>query len=103
MPPDDVAPDDGAASRRAAGDIAAPDAEREPSFVNRLVAASLRQRLIVVLLAIGVAGLGIWSFSRLPVDAYPDLSPPSVEISTQWPGHAAEEVERLITAPTELA
>jgi cobalt-zinc-cadmium resistance protein CzcA len=36
------------------------------------------------------------------VDAYPDLSPPIVEIITQWPGHAAEEVERLITVPIEF-
>jgi cobalt-zinc-cadmium resistance protein CzcA len=37
------------------------------------------------------------------VDAYPDLSPPMVELTTQWPGHAAEEVERLATLPLELA
>ena len=72
------------------------------SFVNRIVQASLDQRLIVVFLAALLIGGGIWSLKRLPVDAYPDLSPPQVEISTQWPGHAAEEVERLITAPTEL-
>ncbi len=48
-----------------------------------------------------MAGLGIWSFSRLPVDAYPDIAPPMVELVTQWPGHAAEEVERLITVPVE--
>ena len=47
-------------------------------------------------------GAGLWSFSRLPVDAYPDLSPPMVEMITQWPGHAAEEVERLITVPIEV-
>ncbi len=46
-------------------------------------------------------GAGSWSLDRLPVDAYPDLSPPMVEIITQWPGHAAEEVERLITVPVE--
>ena len=38
----------------------------------------------------------------MPVDAYPDLSPPMVEVITQWPGHAAEEVERLVTVPTEV-
>lgn len=84
----------------------APDHEgvllRRPSFVNRIVAVSLRQRLIVVLLGLLVAGAGVWSFTRLPVDAYPDLTPPIVDIVTQWPGHAAEEVERLITAPAEL-
>jgi len=46
-------------------------------------------------------GAGTRSLDRLPVDAYPDLSPPIVELITQWPGHAAEEVERLITVPVE--
>src|SRR5438445_1341063 len=45
---------------------------------------------------------GVISFERMPVDAYPDLAPPMVEIITQWPGHAAEEVERLVTLPIEL-
>lgn len=45
---------------------------------------------------------GIVSFQRMPVNAYPDLSSPQVELITQWPGHAAEEVERLVTLPLEL-
>ena len=45
---------------------------------------------------------GALSFQRMPVDAYPDLSPPMVEIITQWPGHAAEEIERLVTLPMEV-
>ena len=45
---------------------------------------------------------GVVSFQNLPIDAYPDLSPPRVQIVTQWPGHAAEEVERLITIPLEV-
>ncbi len=45
---------------------------------------------------------GAFSFQNLPIDAYPDLSPPHVEIITQWPGHAAEEVERLVTIPLEI-
>jgi heavy metal efflux system protein len=73
------------------------------TFVNRIVAGALRQRLLVAVLAMGLVGLGVWSFRRLPVDAYPDLSPPMVEIVTQWPGHAAEEVERLVTVPVEQA
>ena len=55
-----------------------------------------------LLLTLILIGAGIRSLDRLPVDAYPDLSPPMVEIITQWPGHAAEEVERLITVPVEL-
>ncbi len=71
------------------------------SVINRIVASSLRQRFLVALLTLLLIAAGIWSMNRLPVDAYPDLSPPRVEIITQWPGHAAEEVERLITVPIE--
>ncbi len=71
------------------------------SIMNRIVESSLRQRFIIVLLTLVLIGAGAWSLKRLPMDAYPDLSPPMVEIVTQWPGHAAEEVERLITVPME--
>ena len=75
---------------------------RTASIINRIVASSLRQRLLVVLMMLLLAGAGVFSLNRLPVDAYPDLSPPMVEIITQWPDHAAEEVERLITVPVEV-
>ncbi len=77
-------------------------APRTASAINRIVSSSLRQRFLVVIGALLLVGAGLWSFSRLPVDAYPDLSPPMVEMITQWPGHAAEEVERLITVPIEV-
>jgi len=81
----------------------APGGEpRTASIINRIVASSVRQPFLVGLLTLLMTGTGIWSFSRLPVDAYPDLSPTMVEIITQWPGHAAEEVERLITVPVEV-
>jgi len=76
-------------------------APRSPSIINRIVASSLRQRFLVVLMTVVLIGAGLRALNRLPVDAYPDLSPPIVEVITQWPGHAAEEVERLITVPTE--
>jgi len=83
---------------------ATPPVGDEPgsSFVHRLVQAALRQWFLVFLFSALLVGVGIWSFSRLPVDAYPDLSPPMVEIITQWPGQAAEEIERLITVPLEV-
>jgi heavy metal efflux system protein len=70
--------------------------------MNRIVAASLAQPLLVILMMLVLIGAGVRSLQRLPVDAYPDLSPPIVEIITQWPGHTAEEVERLITVPVEI-
>jgi cobalt-zinc-cadmium resistance protein CzcA len=71
------------------------------SFIHRIVALALAQPMMVMAAAIAVAAAGVWSFSRLPIDAYPDLASPTVEITTQWPGHAAEEVERLLTVPIE--
>ena len=76
-----------------------PVAPRSASIMNRIVAASLSQRLLVIIGALVLLVAGTRSVERLPVDAYPDLSPPMVEIITQWPGHTAEEVERLITVP----
>jgi cobalt-zinc-cadmium resistance protein CzcA len=75
---------------------------RTASLMNRIVAASLGQRFITVLLTLVLIGAGVWALKHLPMDAYPDLSPPMVEVVTQWPGHTAEEVERLITVPVEL-
>jgi cobalt-zinc-cadmium resistance protein CzcA len=79
-------------------------AEPRPSgsnFINRIVALSLEQRILVAFLTLLLIGAGIRAWDRLPVDAYPDLSPPMVSITAQWPGHSAEEVERLITVPIE--
>jgi heavy metal efflux system protein len=82
---------------------AGPDSLPPPprSIMNRLVASSLHQPLLIFLMTALLLVLGTRSLNRLPVDAYPDLSPPMVELITQWPGHAAEEVERLITVPVE--
>ena len=71
-------------------------------MIHRIVQAALRQRFLVLMLTAFMMAAGIISFRRMPVDAYPDLAPPQVELITQWPDHAAEEVERLVTLPLEL-
>ncbi|HZS55186.1 MAG TPA: CusA/CzcA family heavy metal efflux RND transporter [Bryobacteraceae bacterium] len=71
-------------------------------MISRLVSFALSQRFLIVIASLAVMIWGGVAFQRLPIDAYPDLSPPHVEIITQWPGHAAEEVERLITIPIEI-
>jgi heavy metal efflux system protein len=71
-------------------------------MIHNIVQFALRQRFLVLMLAVFLIIAGSISFQRMPVDAYPDLSPPMVEVITQWPGHAAEEVERLVTLPTEV-
>lgn len=108
-PPESNEPSDSVARSNPSdpGGASLIDAETSPagsdaqSVVNRIVAASLGQPILTGVLAVALIGVGAWSFSRLPVDAYPDISPPMVEIIAQWPGHAAEEVERLITVPVE--
>ena len=72
-------------------------------MIHRIVQFALQQRFLVLMLTVLITVAGAWSFRQMPVDAYPDLSPPMVELITQWPGHAAEEVERLTTLPLELA
>src|SRR5579864_2615647 len=71
-------------------------------MIHKLVQVALRQRFLVLMLTVLLVIAGVISFQRMPVDAYPDLAPPTVELITQWPGHAAEEVERLITLPLEV-
>src|SRR5579862_5946322 len=71
-------------------------------MIHHVVQFALRQRFLVLMVALLVIIAGALSFKGMPVDAYPDLSPPLVEVITQWPGHAAEEIERLVTLPIEL-
>src|SRR5579859_582893 len=71
-------------------------------MIARLVSFALSQRFLIVVASLMLMTWGALSFRKLPIDAYPDLSPPHVEIISQWPGHAAEEVERLITIPLEI-
>src|ERR1700687_5442343 len=71
-------------------------------MISRIVSFALSQRFVVLTVALALVVWGAFSFPNLPIDAYPDLSPPHVEIITQWPGHAAEEIERLISIPLEV-
>src|SRR5215469_5951526 len=71
-------------------------------MIHRIVQFSLQQRFLVLMVTVLIVFAGAISFQRMPVDAYPDLSPPMVELITQWPGHAAEEMERQITLQLEL-
>jgi cobalt-zinc-cadmium resistance protein CzcA len=70
-------------------------------MIDRIVSFALSQRLMVLVAMIALGVWGVVSFQNLPIDAYPDLAPPRVQIVSQWPGHAAEEVERQITIPLE--
>src|SRR5580692_11432505 len=70
--------------------------------MNALIAFAIRQRLLVVLLLLFLMGVGVVSFLRLNIEAYPDPVPPLVDIVTQNPGQSAEEMERYVTIPLEI-
>ena len=70
--------------------------------MQRLIAFALSQRLLVTLLAIGLAVAGYEAFRQLPIDAFPDISPTQVKIIMKAPGMTPEEVETRITAPIEV-
>ena len=70
-------------------------------MIARLVAFALHQRFITLALALLLTVGGIVSFYRLPIEAYPDVVDVEVDVITLWPGHAAEEVERVVTIALE--
>src|SRR6478672_13686401 len=71
-------------------------------MIAKLGSFALKQRFLIVIASLALMVYGALSFQKLPIDAYPDLSPTHVVIISQWPGHAAEEVERLVTIPMEI-
>src|SRR5499427_6709910 len=70
-------------------------------MIRNLVDFALNNRFLVVVVAIMLFAWGVISFEHLPIEAYPDVANNYVQIITQWPGRAAEEVEQQITIPIE--
>jgi cobalt-zinc-cadmium resistance protein CzcA len=70
--------------------------------VNAILTFALKQRVLMVVLMVGMFGVGIVSFINLNIEAYPDPVPPLVDIVTQSTGQSAEEIERYITIPIEI-
>jgi len=71
-------------------------------MIGRLVDFALNSRFIVLSLAVLLFVWGIIAFKALPVEAYPDVANTWVQVITQWPGRAAEEVEQQVTVPIEI-
>ena len=68
-------------------------------MINRLIDVALKNRFIVVVLYLGLAGWGWWALTSTPIDAIPDLSDNQVIVFTDWPGHSPQEVEDQVTYP----
>ncbi|MGA8311320.1 MAG: CusA/CzcA family heavy metal efflux RND transporter [Terriglobales bacterium] len=71
-------------------------------MIRYLIDFALRNRILVLSVAVVLFVWGVLSFHSLPVEAYPDVADTYTQIITQWPGHAAEEVEQQITVPLEV-
>ncbi len=72
-------------------------------MINSLIRFALVQRLMMLLLALGLTGAGIWAFKTLPIDAFPEISSPQVQVIIKAPGLSPTEVESRITFPVEVA
>ncbi len=70
-------------------------------MLRALVATALSYRLLVLMLALAVAGLGAWAFVKLPVDAYPNIAQTQVKLILKAPGMTPEEVESRVITPIE--
>jgi heavy metal efflux system protein len=71
-------------------------------MIRSIVGFALNNRFIVLGIALLLFAWGIVSFKQLPVEAYPDVANTWVQVITQWPGRAAEEVEQQVTVPIEI-
>src|SRR6516225_9036018 len=71
-------------------------------MINSLVDFALNNRFVVLGLAVFLFAWALVAFHNLPVEAYPDVANTWVQVITQWPGRAAEEVEQQVTIPIEI-
>ena len=71
-------------------------------MISGLIRLALVQRLMMLLLTLALSAAGIWAFRTLPIDAFPELSPPQVQLILKAPGLTPEEVEARITFPIEM-
>jgi cobalt-zinc-cadmium resistance protein CzcA len=72
-------------------------------MINRILEFAVRQRVLVLMAAFGLLVVGLWSATKLPMDAIPDITGVQVQVNTTVPALAPDEVEKLVTVPLEMA
>lgn len=70
-------------------------------MLNQILDFSVRQRMFVIMATLALVGIGVWSAIRLPIDAVPDITNIQVQVNTEVPALAPEEIEKLVTFPIE--
>jgi cobalt-zinc-cadmium resistance protein CzcA len=76
-------------------------AEGKHGTIEAIIAVSIRQRWFVMIVVLGIAAFGAWNFTRLPIDAVPDITNVQVQVNVMAPGYSPLEVEQRITFPVE--
>ena len=72
-------------------------------LIRAIVGFSLKNRATVIAMSLLLAVAGYWGYTRMPLEAFPDVTNTQIIVVTQWNGRSAEEVERLVTTPIEVA
>src|SRR3984957_18933371 len=72
-------------------------------FLKKVIGFSLKNRYFILFAAVALLVIGIITFKNMPIEAFPDVTNTEISIITQWPGRSAEEVEKFVTIPIEIA
>ena len=72
-------------------------------FLRGVIGFSLKNKYFILICAGVLAVAGVITFLQMPIEAFPDVTNTEIDIITQWPGQSAEEVEKLVTIPIEIA
>jgi len=70
-------------------------------MIEWVISGALKQRLLIIIFVVGLIAFGIYAYTKLPIDAFPDVTNKQVQIITEAPGRSPEEVEKYITYPVE--
>ena len=72
-------------------------------FLRKILAFSLKNKYFIFFATAALVAFGIICFKNMPIEAFPDVTNTEISIITQWPGRSAEEVEKFVTIPIEIA
>jgi heavy metal efflux system protein len=72
-------------------------------FLKNVIGFSLKNKYFILFAALALLVIGVMTFKDMPIEAFPDVTNTEISIITQWPGRSAEEVEKFVTIPIEIA